>query len=130
VGLSVTLLPFWVPLGHWGLGFGLNALPGEAPGEGARETPSGKPLGQSLHLGAGIPTSQAQLGESGSCGTLLGPLRVLFDDAQGCPPDRLRAVRLPRCALRQQSLREFIVDAATPQLLQERTVATLPGSVA
>jgi hypothetical protein len=38
-------------------------------------------------------------------------------------------VRLPRCALRQQSLREFIVDAATPQLLQERTIATLPRPI-
>ena len=83
-------------------------------------------MGESLHLGSGIPTPQAQFGEGGSCGTLLGPLRVLFDDAQGCPPDRLRAVRLPRCALREQSLREVIVDAATPEFLQERTIATLP----
>ena len=54
MGLSVTLLPLWVPLGHWGLGFGLNALSGKAPGEGAREAPSGEPLGQSLYLGADV----------------------------------------------------------------------------
>jgi hypothetical protein len=38
-------------------------------------------------------------------------------------------LRLPRCALRQQSLRELVVDAATPQLLQQRTIATLSRSV-
>lgn len=51
------LLLFGAPLGHWGPGFRLHTLPGEAPGEGARETPSGKPLGQSLDLSAGIATT-------------------------------------------------------------------------
>jgi hypothetical protein len=54
---------------------------------------------------------------------------VLFDDAQGRPPDRLCALRLPRCALRQQSLRELIINAASFQLLQERAIATLPRTV-
>ena len=39
---------------------------------------------------------------------------MLFDDAQGRPPDRLRAVRLPRCALRQQSLRELVAGEVAP----------------
>ena len=53
------LLLFGTPLGHWGPGFRLDTLPGEAPGEGARKTSSGKPLGQSLHLGAGVTATQA-----------------------------------------------------------------------
>jgi hypothetical protein len=55
MALSVAgLLPFRVALCHWGLGFGFDTLPGKAPGEGAGETPSGEPLGQSLYLGADV----------------------------------------------------------------------------
>ena len=130
MALSVAgLLLFGTPLDHWGPGFGLDALPSEAPGEGARETPSGKPLGKPLHLGAGIAATQAQFGEGGAGGALLCPLGMLLDDAQGRTPDRLCALRLPRCALCQESLRELVVDAASLQLLQQRAIATLSRAV-
>ena len=54
---------------------------------------------------------------------------MLFNDAQGRPPDRLSALRLPRCALRQQSLRELVVDTASFQLLQKRTITALSRPV-
>jgi hypothetical protein len=54
---------------------------------------------------------------------------MLFNDAQGRPPDGLRALCLSCCALRQQPLRELVIDAAAPQLLQERAIATLPRTV-
>jgi hypothetical protein len=80
--LSVEgLLPLRVALCYWGLGFGFDTFPGQAPGEGARETPSGEPLGQSLDLGADITATEAQLGEGGSGGALLGSFSMLLDDA-------------------------------------------------
>ena len=55
MALSVAgLLPLRLPLCHWGLGFGFDAFPGQAPGEGARKAPSGEPLSQSLYLGADV----------------------------------------------------------------------------
>jgi hypothetical protein len=54
---------------------------------------------------------------------------MFFNDAQGRPPDGLRALCLSCCALRQQPLRELVIDAAAPQLLQERAIATLPRTV-
>ena len=70
-----------LPLRKGDSGLRFDALLGEAPGEGAGETPTGEPLGQSLNLGTGITATEAQLGEGGSCGALLGPLSMLLDDA-------------------------------------------------
>jgi len=77
----VELLLIHLPLRKGGSRLGLDAFPGESPREGAREPSAGKTLGQSLNLGAGISTPQAQLGKGGACGALLSALRVLLDDA-------------------------------------------------
>ena len=82
MALSVAELLFvGTPLPHRGPSFGFDALPSQAPREGAREPASGQPVGQSLHFGTDVATTKAQFGESCACGSLFGTYPVLFDDA-------------------------------------------------